>query len=81
MKGVSIYSACPFFRFARILLKFLAATKVFRMSMVTVIGPTPPGTGVIWPATLRTSEIPTTTTTNYIFLLNKIKNMRYGQLI
>lgn len=49
-------SAMPLpFRFCRRTLRFLAATKVFRMSMVTVIGPTPPGTGVMCPATFRTS--------------------------
>ncbi|CAH2000563.1 unnamed protein product [Acanthoscelides obtectus] len=29
---------------------FFAAVRVFTMSMATVIGPTPPGTGVMWPA-------------------------------
>lgn len=53
-----VYSVCPCpFRLARSLLKFLAATNVFRMSMVTVIGPTPPGTGVMCPATFLTPAI------------------------
>lgn len=53
----SIYvSIWPFpLRLSRKLLKFLAATNVLRINIVTVIGPTPPGTGVIWPATFRTS--------------------------
>lgn len=52
----SYFSACPF-RLARNLARFLAATKVFLINMVTVIGPTPPGTGVMCPATLLTPEI------------------------
>lgn len=35
--------------------KFLHAINVFFINIVTVIGPTPPGTGVINPATPRTS--------------------------
>lgn len=34
-----------------------AAWYVFFMSMATVIGPTPPGTGVICPATSLTAKI------------------------
>lgn len=33
---------------------FLAALKVFSINIVTIIGPTPPGTGVISPATSLT---------------------------
>ena len=32
------------------------ASTVFRRSIATVIGPTPPGTGVMWPATRCTSS-------------------------
>ena len=34
-----------------------AASTVFRSSMATVIGPTPPGTGVRCPATAETPEV------------------------
>ena len=36
---------------------FFAAIKVFNISIATVIGPTPPGTGVIKPATALTAAI------------------------
>lgn len=52
-----IYFSARLFRVPRNLDRFLAATKVFRINMVTVIGPTPPGTGVMKPATLLTPEI------------------------
>lgn len=35
----------------------LAALKVLNISIATVMGPTPPGTGVICPATLLTPKI------------------------
>lgn len=45
------------FRASRNRTKFFAAINVFFISMVTVIGPTPPGTGVMCPATFCTSAI------------------------
>lgn len=43
----------------------LAALKVLDISIATVIGPTPPGTGVICPATLLTPKIQKKNLANY----------------
>lgn len=51
----------------------LAPSKVFLSSIATVIGPTPPGTGVMKPATLEASAKSTSPTNRYPdFLLGSL---------
>ena len=58
-----------------------AAITTLDISWATVIGPTPPGTGVIWDATLEASSNLTSPTRRYPFyekIRNRQRNITFG---